>query len=680
MFELVKNCYDANATTVLVEFNDVNKRSDSRSIVIEDNGVGMSFADIRDKWMVVGTNSKRATLYSDKPFNRKFVGEKGIGRFAVDKLGARVTIRTKKLGEKKWLKVQINWDEYEQLATNFKSKQLSLFTEIDNEYSYEPGDPKEQGTTLTISVVSDTWSAVDLERLYKELSKLVSPFYPLNPPFDIYLSSNEFKDFENRFVKPDPVKFYSHHAELSHDLKERTQESLRFNPETGKIVKESIDIQPFGPIKVKIFYFNEAAKRRYNAAYRNDDTRIDGIKIYRDGVITTPFAEYEADIGKRRDILGIDKRRWGDAFNLVGTREVIGIVDITKEHNPKIIDATNRQDFLDNLEYKKLKEFILQQLDVFAEVKKFERTAKRSRVERELHQAGQDVKNFTRAINEIEKQLGETNPEVSAALQPLKRQAEELSEAISQSINEQKKFEKDVRRRENIFMSLMSLQEYASHISHAIRTSLGKIKRMAEFFKLNFPNSKYDALFSKYATLINDEMTVLIRVTDFMLSYAASEIDFEDFSVREMLEDLLLHSYAETFQKEAITPILEFKDDFIINANKRFFQDIFENLISNSVKALRNNGTKIIKCSGYLDSDRFTLYFSDNGPGINPGDEEWIFGLYNTRTAEQGGAGIGLYVVEKRIEALKGTVEVAESEFKPGATFKITFPFNKNEL
>jgi len=680
VFELVKNCYDANATEVLVSFLDVSAKSNGRQIIIRDNGIGMSFTDIRDKWMVVGTNSKRAALYSDEPFNRKFVGEKGIGRFAVDKLGERLTIRTKQIGESQWLNVNINWDEYEQLATNSKLNQLSLFTEIDNHYFYEPGKSEEKGTQLIISQVSDLWNSDDLERLYKELSKLISPFYPLNPPFGISINSNEFKEFNNKPVKPDPVKFYSHHSEINFNSITQKQETLKFDKETGRIIKEEIDILSCGPIKLKIFYFNELAKRRYSTAYKNDDTRIDGIKIYRDGVITTPFAEYESDPGKKRDILGIDKRRWGSAFDKVGTREIIGVVDITKNNNPKIIDATNRQDFLDNPEYKKLKEFILDQVDVFGDVKKFERDSKRTVVEKELHKAGLEAKNFSKTIAEIENQFGLENPAVKAVLEPLKNQAEELSQVISQSINEQKKFEKDVRRRENIYLSLMSLQDYASNISHAIRTSLGKIKRMAEFFKINFPNPKFDEVFIQYATLINEEMNTLIKVTDFMLSYASSEVDFEDFSVKEMLEDLLLRSYDEAFKRENIEILVEFKDDFIINGNKKFFQDIFQNLVSNSIKALKGKENKTIKCSGYLDEDHFTLYFSDNGVGINDGDEEWIFGLYNTRTAEQGGAGLGLYIVEKRIEALSGTIQVTQSEFKPGATFKITFPFNKIEV
>jgi signal transduction histidine kinase len=146
-----------------------------------------------------------------------------------------------------------------------------------------------------------------------------------------------------------------------------------------------------------------------------------------------------------------------------------------------------------------------------------------------------------------------------------------------------------------------------------------------------------------------------------------------------MLEELFFNAYSQTFRTENINVEFEFKDDFIINGNKKFLQDIFQNIISNSIKALKQRSNKQIKCSAFLDDNSFILFFSDNGPGIVKGDEKWIFGLYNTRTAEQGGSGIGLYIVEKRIEALKGTIEVVENEFKPtGATFKIKLPFNKN--
>lgn len=680
VFELVKNCYDANATEVVVDFINVSSKNAERKIIIKDNGTGMSFSDIRDKWMVVGTNSKRVSLYSSEPFNRKLVGEKGIGRFAVDKLGEKLLIKTKQKEESNWLNVKIDWDEYEAKSDASKiSKQLSLFTEIDNQYYYEPGNLSESGTELIISLVSDIWSENDIERLYKELSKLVSPFYPVFPPFDIKINSNEYKSFTNKDVKPDPIKFYSHHAEIDFDLENKKQQTLSFNSETGKIETNWVDIESFGPIKMKLYYFNENAKKRYRTAYKNDDTRIDGIKIYRDGVITTPFAEFQQDTDKKRDILGIDKRRWSRAFDKVSTKEIIGVLDITKENNPKIIDSTNRQDFLENAEYGALKDFIIQQLTIFEELKEFERDEKKSVAEKELLDAGKEVKSFEKEIDKIEKSIQKTNPEFKANLNQLKEHAKKLHISISKGIDEQKKYQKEVERKEKILHSVVSMQEYASLVSHAVRTSIAKVKHLGEFFKLNFPNPKFDKYFVEYAIIIYDEMNTLLSVTDFMLSYASADKSYEEFDIKILIDDLLKNRYETIFRNEGIKLEIDIKDDFIIDTNKKAFQDIFQNLVSNSIKALKNNNSKIIKCSGFLDSDKYIIYFSDNGTGVEESDKEWIFGLYNTRTAEQGGAGIGLYIVENQVKAFGGSIELVENEFKPsGATFKITIPFNKN--
>ncbi|NJO03206.1 MAG: HAMP domain-containing histidine kinase [Bacteroidia bacterium] len=55
-----------------------------------------------------------------------------------------------------------------------------------------------------------------------------------------------------------------------------------------------------------------------------------------------------------------------------------------------------------------------------------------------------------------------------------------------------------------------------------------------------------------------------------------------------------------------------------------------------------------------------------------------MFEVYFTKTEDQGGAGLGLFIVKTRIEALKGSIEIIENELKPtGVTFKIIFPFSK---
>ena len=63
LFELVKNCYDANACQVTVRFTNVGADKQNAVIEIIDDGCGMSFEDIRDKWMVIGTCPSATRLF-----------------------------------------------------------------------------------------------------------------------------------------------------------------------------------------------------------------------------------------------------------------------------------------------------------------------------------------------------------------------------------------------------------------------------------------------------------------------------------------------------------------------------------------------------------------------------------------------------------------------------------------
>lgn len=685
LFELVKNCYDANATRVDVVFENVSydnavvddttkevRVNPGSKVVIEDNGYGMSFEDIRDKWMVIGTASKRTSPFSPRPFGRRCVGEKGIGRFAVDKLGDKVNIVTKKEEDDRWLNVEIDWNSYFNEVSPDEREHIRLFTDIENKYDYLDRSEGSgvSGTKLIVSSVREFWSKDDISRFYKEANKIVSPYTLLNPPFKIYITAREYGWVEKP-VEPDKIDFATEEAEITY--RDGIQETLYFDKDKGCIAKKDGPLRIFGGISLKIFYFDENARRNYYRKYKDVNNRIDGIKIYRDGIIATPFAEAEANPDRKRDILGIDKRLWQDIFNRISTREIIGILDITKDGNPKIIDATNRQDFIDNREYRELKEFILEQLRAFEELKIYKRELKRASVSDELKTAKENVDTFAHSVNRVI----ETNPDLKKDLQPLVEQATKAGTSVKKAIEEQKKAEKEYIRKENMYLSIMSLQEYAIHIAHAVRTSLGKIQRKAEFFDKYYPDPEEEEYFKLYAKEIYQEMLVLNQVIDFMLSYSKSGLNFEDLNLNELVSGLF-KSYETSLKAENIRSVVEIPDNLRINTNRQFFMDILQNMISNSVKALKGVPDKTIKCSGYISENDLILSMSDNGIGIPLEKREWVFGVFNTTTAESGGAGIGLYVVKTRVESLKGKVEVVDSEFgKVGTTIKITLPFKK---
>ena len=515
LFELIKNCYDANAQNVVVSFENVSAGRKNAVIRIEDDGYGMSFKDIRDKWMVIGTSSKRTHPYSPEPYNRKCVGEKGIGRFAVDKLGDFISIITKTKGEDKWLKVNIDWGAYYREMSG--ETELRLFTDMENTYSYiDSINPQEHGTKLIISDIREAWTKKEIEHLMREISKIVSPFANLSFPFKVKILAPEFDLNQDAIKTLNDFDLATVSLSIEADTTLNLQQSLFYDKKDKCFGYHLIPLKSFGGIKMNIYFFDDSARRKYRKEFPNDP--IDGFKVYRDGIIATPFAETNEDSDLKRDILGIDKRLWKDIFNRVSTREFIGTIEITSIGNPKIIDATNRQDFVDNEEYRELKRFIMTQLNALQEYKIDIRQTKREGVGSNLNTAAEDISSLESAF----KSIVEQKPELKPAVAPLLKQVRKTSKSVKTAISEQKKVLEEFTRKENIYMSIMSLQQFAITITHAVRTTLNQIRDRIEYFYRYYPDPEEEELFKLYAKQMYERFEVLNRVINYMLSYSQS--------------------------------------------------------------------------------------------------------------------------------------------------------------
>ncbi len=680
LFELVKNCYDANSTEVTVEFFNVNPRSNTSRIIIKDNGIGMTFEDVRNKWMVIGTSSKRKSQTSPAPFNRKVTGRKGVGRFAVDKLGAKLLLKTKKANDKQMLCLETDWSVYEneenrQLTIDFSGEQ-KLFTDIENRYWFENSDNNEHGTVLDITFLNDIWTENDITRAYKELSKLIMPSSSQEYPFSIYINAPQYPEYQNKKIESLAIAEATLKVELDFNSVEKYQETLEVK--NDQLVKGRIPEPPCGLLKMTIYYYDQKAKTQFKKV---TNETIDGLKVYRDGVIATPFAEYTADQNAQKDLLGIDKRRYSGFFDKISTRDVLGWIDISAERNPQIIDATNRQDFVDNEAWQELKKFVIKQISKIEEYLKIKKDDVRIKIESQFTNAKEDISGLRKEINTI-KEIPEVPTQVKEKLEQLEKTIQKTQASVNKSFKEYQDLKTEKKQQENLFFSLVSLQTYAGMLSHITRASIGIIKQSAEYLHKHFPDPQWNSNneYICYSAKIYNEMNSLDKAVDFMLKYAKDDQNFEDIDVKQIIESQLLDIYANVFSNEHIIPVVEINKDLSLYYNQKSFEDILDNLISNSIKALSaNHGEKIIKCSVIIEKDKFLLYFSDNGCGIDEKDRDKIFDVFFTTTAEQGGAGLGLFIIKSRIEALKGKIELVENELKPtGTTFRIEFPFKKS--
>lgn len=113
VLELVKNSYDADATEAKVIMTDVDQPL-SGYIEIIDNGCGMNLDVIRNIWMEPGNSHKREIVNKNErtPLGRLPIGEKGIGRFGVHKLGKRIELISKTKNDKEVV-LKIDWNKFE---------------------------------------------------------------------------------------------------------------------------------------------------------------------------------------------------------------------------------------------------------------------------------------------------------------------------------------------------------------------------------------------------------------------------------------------------------------------------------------------------------------------------------------------------------------------------------------
>ncbi len=99
--ELVANGWDANATRVEISIPATPLDLDESEVTISDNGIGMSDADIRTKYVVTGRD-RREEEGSDEtpePLKRKIMGRKGIGKFSSFGIAKEIEIESVKDGE-----------------------------------------------------------------------------------------------------------------------------------------------------------------------------------------------------------------------------------------------------------------------------------------------------------------------------------------------------------------------------------------------------------------------------------------------------------------------------------------------------------------------------------------------------------------------------------------------------
>lgn len=367
IFELVKNSYDANASNVKISY--LVSEQGIGKIIISDNGTGMTYEDIIQKWLFVAYSEKKPQNRSKSAYReeikREVAGAKGVGRFSCDRLGASLQLVTKTKDDILAHVVNVNWNKFEVDDTK-------EFIEIPVDYTQVTQLPSgyDSGTTLIVNDLREVWNRDELLKLKRSLMKLISPDADKGElPFEIEMDvptekktdeklleeyhkndgkGNESKkkinpdrDIVNGKIKNDifeklNIKTTNIEVVISEDGRSITSTLSDRGQYIFSVKEKNRKYALLKNIHISIFYLNQSAKINFTRQMGGVTPKSYGsVFIYKNGFRINPYGE------PGQDIFGIDQRKAQGWKRFLGTREIMGRISI-KGDNDDFVETTSR--------------------------------------------------------------------------------------------------------------------------------------------------------------------------------------------------------------------------------------------------------------------------------------------------------------------------------------------------
>jgi signal transduction histidine kinase len=673
--ELVKNAYDADALTVDLYFKNCDKPGGT--VTIEDSGLGMTREQLIKGFMTISSSDKIHNPKSPR-YNRTRAGQKGIGRFATQRIGQILTIVTQTLNSDIALKVTIDWDKYE-----IDSNLLLITNKIE-----EVEKQKEEGTILIIENVRDYWSDSMIKRAYKYITDLLQPF-PLSDRFVESTNDPGFKATfyrDNKVIVDEDSAFFQHAlAEIEAYVDEEGQGYYSFKSDKLSIPEEVFLIgkkereDKFNILKnvhFKAYYFiwnSGYISKSVEKHIRENAREYGGVRLYRNGFRVLPYGEPQND-WLRLDASVVRRTIIAPHANI----NFFGFVEVIDREGEYFQEQSSREGLLENESLDELKDFGYKVLtDVAIKV---------SHARKRKGTAGQkdwDKKTTKEIIKEVKKEFDEINTDdkgnITVKLKTINKKLIELEE-----VEEEETFEREAKAKE-LLKEIQLLRILAS-----LGLTIGEFVHEVSHYE---PAFKYDAEFLTDLIKESEGKKVGIRLQKNLDAFTVYTSFFKDAiskNVNRELEPIELREPISNFI-EIITPDLirsninletpEFKGYNLLTCpmHSSEWASILFNFYTNSKKAIAKKSLigKINIEAGKI-KDKVYLEFSDNGIGIAPEKEDEIFeafyttsnpsGSTSTELEELSGTGLGLKIVKDIIEGYGGEVFVT----KPKENFKTT--------
>lgn len=696
LVELVKNSYDADATEVNIKYI---RENDKLTILVKDNGHGMSPDIVINTWMAPATGYKLNKMKS--PNGRIYQGRKGIGRYAVSLLGNKLKLITVNNGMK--TTALFDWNEFEN-ALKLSDVPVEIEVEKTEEENFTELIIINEELTFTDSS-RESISENDALKIEKEFSKMLYE----QKGFNIYVSYDNFFR-ESHLNRRHQIKQYASDLAFHYRLKGNVYENYDYEfhyinsysntekefkgnfkeklinfetlPSCGEI---AFDYKVYDKDSEGIEVITDFLNGRGNVKpLSNRETKkllVDnsGISIYRNGFRIRPYGD------KGFDWLNLDSKRVQNPSMDIGFDQINGRIEITSEEISGLKEKSARDGLYENENY-----FVLQKIaDLVLDILEKERFLYRKKKPVQSKQKVVDkLFDFSTTSSNIEKQIKNTFDKIEISPEKSKEYFQALQEIVGKEIESLEKEKHDsfeeIKQEVAIYQKHATLGNVINVVLHEGRKPLTWFshtipKIIRRFKKQSFDNSQTSQIFSdsieELEKLKNeaDRLSRLFRRLDPLSSTRRKKAKLID--IKNEIQSVI-DIFSEYAKQQHVSIFLSCPEGIKLTFVEEDLYMALTNILENSIfwVGFSKSKNKQISVLASKSEEGIIIDILDNGPGV--AEEDILNGIifipgYSAKknVSDQNGTGLGLAIAGEALSRNSGTLEAIKSE--NGAHFRI---------
>jgi signal transduction histidine kinase len=675
--ELIKNAYDADASTVHLVFSgdfESLREESRRSAVLEiiDTGDGMSYEELINGFMRLSTPIKIDNPRSKNSRDR--AGSKGIGRFATQRLGRRLDVFTQTSGAGSGWHLSIDWDQFQPhssiyaIPVNLKEVKGNCI-----------------GTTLAISGLRDAWTDDAVRSLRDFVGPLVEPSSPEGKPrkgkesFNVFIERpqhaqiNVQEDVYTTLIRASLARIAGSVTPKGLGKVEIKSDLLKLDDSFEFLDAGDRPFEELTHARFIVYYYNisrdapYAPPRSTVSAVREQLQTHGGVRMYRNGFRVVPYGD------RGNDWLGLDaqyRKRARPTLFPFGNANFFGYVTIQDRTHTRFEETASREGLLENAAFASLRRFVFHALLTAVgkiDAKKRLVATPKPTTEREIRESLSRVQRNAKALK-VARSASQRQDLIGEIERDTRSVQRQLKKYYTQHIEET-----------GMLRVLASLGITLSGFIHELGQTMTFI-----YTDLKTISSKLPA-----ATRMRLDANASI-LEDFTRYFDAVLRDNASRELREIeLHDVMnqFESFAQAVCNERgvqLSTQVEGYEVFTRPMHMSEWSAILLNLLSNSLKAIRRAGKPgRIAVVAREDGNNIVVDFLDDGDGIPKEDRDKVFVPFfttsNASDEELSGMGLGLKIVSDLVTANRGTVAIIDPGQGFSTCFRISIPARKDE-